>query len=65
MGYIVEPEDNATFFPAMSAALKVKKKGENEYIKIGNFGAVHPTVLGNFKLSLPCSVFEMNLEPFL
>mmetsp|Transcript_16267 Transcript_16267/g.18421 ORF Transcript_16267/g.18421 Transcript_16267/m.18421 type:complete len:617 (-) Transcript_16267:813-2663(-) len=62
--YLVEPEDNPTFFRDMSACLKVKKRGSSEYVKVGSFGALHPSVLSNFKLSFPASIFEMNLEFF-
>jgi len=62
--YVVEPQENSTFFPGMSAVLKVKKNGESEFKEIGYFGALHPSVLSNFKLSFPASIFEMNLEFF-
>lgn len=30
---------------------------------VGWIGVLHPTVITNFELTLPASVFELNLEP--
>lgn len=32
---------------------------------IGSLGILHPTVLENYSLVNPCSVLEINVEPFL
>jgi phenylalanyl-tRNA synthetase beta chain len=63
--YIIEPLDNPTYFPGMCASLKIKKKGESKFKQIGEFGALHPDVIQNFKLALPISCFEMNLQAFM
>lgn len=33
--------------------------------QIGEFGVVHPEVLEKFEIPYPCSVLEINVEPFL
>ncbi len=33
--------------------------------RIGILGNLHPAVITNFELNLPCSAFEINIEPFL
>jgi phenylalanyl-tRNA synthetase beta chain len=37
----------------------------NGDIVIGSLGILHPSVLGNFELSRPCSALEIDVEPFL
>ena len=34
-------------------------------IVIGSLGILHPTVLGNFDLTRPCSALEVDVETFL
>lgn len=63
--YTIEGMENPTYFPGMCASLKLRKDGAKEFEKIGEFGALHPSVIQNFKLSLPISAFEMNLQIFL
>jgi phenylalanyl-tRNA synthetase beta chain len=48
-----------TFFPGRCASIICN--GQN----IGVFGVLHPTVLLNFELTNPCSVIEIDIEPFL
>lgn len=50
---------DTTYFPARSAAINYKK------VKIGKIGVLHPTVVAAFELSTPCSVMEINIEPFV
>ena len=33
--------------------------------RIGEFGVIHPEVLANFSLSMPCSYLEVDIETFL
>lgn len=47
------------FFPGRQA--DVIYKGN----KIGAFGIIHPEVLKNYDLNRPCSLMEINIEPFL
>ncbi|KAJ9113643.1 hypothetical protein QFC22_005951 [Naganishia vaughanmartiniae] len=37
----------------------------NGDLQIGSLGILHPAVLDNFALVNPCSVLEINVEPFL
>lgn len=32
---------------------------------IGFMGVIHPEVITAYELTMPCSAFEINLEPFL
>jgi len=47
------------FFPGRHAQIVLDGK------IVGHFGVVHPRVLANFEISYPCSVLELNVEPFL
>jgi phenylalanyl-tRNA synthetase beta chain len=47
------------YFPGRCAEIYAKGK------VIGTFGVLHPDVVTKFDLNLPCTVLEINLEPFL
>uniref|UniRef100_A0A803VZ72 Phenylalanine--tRNA ligase beta subunit n=1 Tax=Ficedula albicollis TaxID=59894 RepID=A0A803VZ72_FICAL len=47
------------FFPGRCA--EVFAKGQS----IGKLGVVHPDVITKFELTMPCSVLEINIEPFM
>lgn len=48
-----------TFFPKRAA--EILWRGN----RIGKIGVLHPEVINAFDLPLPCSVMEMNIEPFV
>lgn len=48
-----------TFFPGRHAQVMVN--GEN----IGVIGVLHPNVIKQFELKVPCAVLEINIEPFV
>ena len=54
--HIAGCDDEPLFFGNQSAAVWLRGR------RIGVVGAVHPHVLKNFKLSLPCSVFEIVVQ---
>ncbi|XP_015520165.1 phenylalanine--tRNA ligase beta subunit isoform X1 [Neodiprion lecontei] len=58
-GYYLRAADDPTYFPQRCAEIVVF--GE----VIGKMGVIHPTVISNFDLSLPCSAMEINIEPML
>ncbi|KAI5749628.1 hypothetical protein M8J76_008848 [Diaphorina citri] len=58
-GYCIQAADNATFFPQRCADVMLRGS------KIGTMGVLHPEVLGKFELTLPCSILEINIEPFV
>tara|TARA_B100000482_G_scaffold53386_1_gene35948 strand:- start:257 stop:2035 length:1779 start_codon:yes stop_codon:yes gene_type:complete len=59
-GYTLDTSMNeATYFPGRQAGIVRDGKG------IGVMGVVHPTVLGKFDIVNPCSVLELDLEPFV
>jgi phenylalanyl-tRNA synthetase beta chain len=58
-GYAIKPSSSPTFFPGRQADVLYQGK------TIGSFGIVHPDVLEDFNLIYPCSVLEMNIEPFM
>jgi phenylalanyl-tRNA synthetase beta chain len=51
--------NEATYFPGRQAGIVRDGK------RIGVMGVVHPTVLGKFDIVNPCSVLELDLEPFV
>ena len=59
-GYTLDTSMNeATYFPGRQAGIVRDVK------RIGVMGVVHPTVLGKFDIVNPCSVLELDLEPFV
>lgn len=57
--YHLRPADDATFFPGRCAEIVVRGKA------LGTIGVLHPEVIAAFDLTLPCSVVEINIEPFV
>ncbi len=55
----MKSSDDPALFPGRRADVLLNG------VKIGVFGIVHPTVLDNYKIPFPCSVVELDLEPFL
>lgn len=45
--------------PGRCASIEVNGKS------IGIVGVVHPDVIHNFELNMPCCALEINIEPFL
>ncbi|XP_065221867.1 phenylalanine--tRNA ligase beta subunit [Planococcus citri] len=58
-GYTIRSAEDSTFFPERCA--DILYKGE----KIGVMGILHPEVVTEFVLALPCSCLEFNIEPFV
>lgn len=50
---------DASYFPERCAEILY------DGAKIGTFGILHPEVLSQFELSLPCSCLEFSIEPFV
>jgi len=63
--YKLEPLENPTFFPGSAGRLVWKQTGASEFTELGVLGVLHPDVLANFALPYPCTVLEMNIEPFV
>lgn len=58
-GYYIRPSHEPEFFPGRQASIIFKGKS------IGAFGIVHPEVLARFDIPDPCSMLEINIQPFL
>lgn len=58
-GYELKHINDPTFMPGRCAAIHVNGK------VIGTVGVIHPDVIHNFELNLPCCALEINIEPFL
>lgn len=58
-GYYLEAHADETFFPGRCAQVIVNGK------PIGIMGVLHPEVVSNFELNLPCAVLELDVEEFL
>lgn len=48
-----------SYFPGRCAKIYYNEK------TIGIMGVLHPEVLTGYELNMPCSAFEINVEPFL
>jgi phenylalanyl-tRNA synthetase beta chain len=49
----------------LKAALPTTHSPASRDIVIGSLGILHPSVLGKFELSRPCSALEIDVEPLL
>lgn len=58
-GYYLKEIQDSMYFPGRCAAIYAKNT------LIGTLGVLHPEIIENFDLNLPCCVLEVNLEPFL
>ncbi|VEL34787.1 unnamed protein product [Protopolystoma xenopodis] len=73
--YFLEPTQDVSFFEGRCARILLCRQTENSDLSslptkpaplvVGHFGVLHPEVLRNFDLYLPCSALELNLEDFL
>lgn len=59
VGYHLRPCDDPSFFPKRCGEVICNGK------VIGKMGIIHPLVIKDFDLNLPCSSLEINIEPFL
>lgn len=57
--YKLVPSSHPTFFEGRQTDIVYDGK------VVGNMGILHPEVLNNYELLYPCSILEINLEPFL
>ena len=57
--YSCDNFSDETFFPGRCAQVIVNGK------PIGIMGVLHPEVVSNFELNLPCAVLELDVEEFL
>ncbi len=51
---------DATYFDGRCAMI-VGPKGED----LGRVGVIHPEVVTNFELTMPCSALDLRIQPFL
>lgn len=58
-GYELEAGDDPAFFPGRCA--RIVARGQ----VIGTLGVLHPDVITNFDLNMPCAAMEITIEPFL
>lgn len=58
-GYALEAVEDAAYFPGRCANVVYHGKS------IGKIGVLHPSVLQAYEITNPCSVFEINIEPFV
>ncbi|KAL9655970.1 hypothetical protein ABK040_007591 [Willaertia magna] len=57
--YSIKPSEDSSFFNGRQAHIYYMDK------KVGIFGILHPIVIESFKLALPVSVLEIDVEAFL
>ncbi|KAI9296076.1 phenylalanyl-tRNA synthetase beta subunit [Neoconidiobolus thromboides FSU 785] len=65
VGYYIEASEDPTYFSGRSANIYYRKIANNQALKIGSFGILHPQVLKNFDISYVASALEFNLEPMV
>uniref|UniRef100_A0A803T908 Phenylalanine--tRNA ligase beta subunit n=1 Tax=Anolis carolinensis TaxID=28377 RepID=A0A803T908_ANOCA len=58
-GYYIKASEDPAFFPGRCAEIFAKGRS------IGNLGVLHPDVITKFELTMPCSVLEITIEPFV
>ncbi|XP_075976232.1 phenylalanine--tRNA ligase beta subunit [Anticarsia gemmatalis] len=58
-GYYLRQCDDPAYFPGRCAEVLLRGR------VIGKIGVIHPSVLGAFDLTNPCSAVEINIEPFV
>jgi phenylalanyl-tRNA synthetase beta chain len=63
--YILQEQDNATYFPSRSANILIDMGDGSPPVKIGEMGVLHPDVLTKFQLGYPVSCMEIDLEMFV
>ena len=68
--YVIKEADDTLFFPGRCAEVVCSWSPDGSEEKksthtLGMVGVIHPNVLKNFDLSYPCSVLEINVEPFV
>ncbi|GAU97504.1 hypothetical protein RvY_08786 [Ramazzottius varieornatus] len=59
IGYHIRAHQDKTFFDGRCAQIVVHDKA------VGLFGVLHPEVLHHFELTNPCSIMELDVEPFV
>jgi phenylalanyl-tRNA synthetase beta chain len=58
-GYYIKASEDPTYFDGRCAVVLHRSK------VIGRLGVLHPEVLSNFELSMPCSAVEISIEDFV
>lgn len=58
-GYYLKAHEDGTFFPGRCALVIANGR------QIGIMGVLHPDVVQNFELNLPCAILELDVEEFL
>lgn len=57
-------DDRGMFFTGRGARIEAATN-KGEMVAVGCLGVLHPAVLKNFGITNPCSVLELDLDPFL
>lgn len=70
--YRLEEAHSDTFFPSRQATVLFRAPDAANYVQIGNFGILHPTIINNFSekarkksSDLLISALEINIEPLV
>ncbi|XP_050535746.1 phenylalanine--tRNA ligase beta subunit [Daktulosphaira vitifoliae] len=57
--YQIKSANDESYFPGRCAQIYYRE------VTIGIMGVLHPEVLTAYELNMPCSAFEINIEPFI
>eukprot|EP00753_Platysulcus_tardus_P000733 PLAT10674.1.p2 GENE.PLAT10674.1~~PLAT10674.1.p2 ORF type:complete len:524 (+),score=300.42 PLAT10674.1:49-1572(+) len=63
--YSIAAGDDPAFFAGRCVDIFFYRDGDEEGVKVGSFGTIHPEVLSNFDLDYPASALELNVQAFL
>ena len=53
------------YFPGRCAEIRYYKSSKQEFVRLGTYGVVHPSVLKNYQLVYPCSIVELDIGPLV
>lgn len=65
LGYYIKECQDPAFFPGRAAHIFYRNPNNTMDQQIGVLGIIHPSVLGKFDISFPCSALELSLENFI
>jgi phenylalanyl-tRNA synthetase beta chain len=64
-GYHLEHTEDSTFMPGRCASIILTSPSSMGQQSIGKIGVLHPEVVHQYELNLPCCALEINIEHFV
>ena len=63
--FSLRPSSHPSYFPGRRADIVLHRLAQKDEVIVGQFGILHPDVMGQFGIPYVCSALEINLEYFL